>query len=87
MNIMLRRSGVYIVNEPQLPDDTAEEEEDSQIEGKSNDEKKFNMEEGGNAKNGEEMAGNTDTLPIDSSTPIPETKPKKQKQRVPSVYR
>lgn len=87
MNIMLRRSGVYIVNEPQLPDDTAEEEEDSKIEGKSNDEKKLNMEEEGNAKNGEEMAGNTDTLPIDTSTPIPETKPKKQKQRVPSVYR
>lgn len=84
---MLRRSGVYIVNEPQLPDDTAEEEEDSKTGGKSNDEKKLNMEEEGNAKNGEEMAGNTDTLPIDTSTPIPETKPKKQKQRVPSVYR
>ena len=85
---MLRRSGVYIVNEPQQPDDKAdEEEEESVIEGKSNSESKVNMEEEGNAKTPDDMTGNTDTLPIDTSTPLPETKPKKQKSSVPTVYR
>lgn len=79
---MLRRSGVYIVNEPQRVDDIEEGKttgEDSESETKTN------MEEEGKAV--DDTAGNTDTLPVDTSTPIHEPKPKKKKQRVPPVYR
>lgn len=54
-----------------------EEEEDSKIGGKLNDEKKFNMEEEGNVKNGEEMVGNMDILLIDIFILIFEIKFKK----------
>jgi hypothetical protein len=82
---MLRRSGVYIVNEPQHADDIPEG--DKTTGSISESETKLNMEEEGGAKTQDDMTGNTDTLPVDTSTPLPGAKPKKQKQRVPSVYR
>ena len=75
---MLRRSGVYVINEPDPENGTTENGgPDHVILNK--------MEEEGPEPKPEELTlGNTDTLPVETSTPI---KPKRQKEKLPSVYK